>query len=70
MAAMFELAKASNGEFRFTLKAANGQPIGTSQMYSSASAMEDGIAAVKAAAPKAVPTPIESAHVGALPDTP
>lgn len=37
----------------FVLKSANGEPVGRSQMYSSAAAMEQGIAAVKAAAPGA-----------------
>jgi uncharacterized protein YegP (UPF0339 family) len=32
----------------FVLKAANGQIIGSSEMYSSASAIENGIASVKA----------------------
>ena len=37
----------------FVLVAANGEPIGRSEMYSSASAMESGIASVKANAPTA-----------------
>lgn len=37
----------------FVLKAANSQVIGTSEMYSSTSAMENGIASVKANAPDA-----------------
>jgi uncharacterized protein YegP (UPF0339 family) len=41
------------GEPYFVLKAANGQVIGTSEMYSSAAAMENGIASVKANAPGA-----------------
>jgi len=35
----------------FVLKAANGEIIGTSQQYSSVTAMEDGIKAVRANAP-------------------
>jgi uncharacterized protein YegP (UPF0339 family) len=37
----------------FVLKATNGEIIGTSEEYSSKSAMEDGIAAVKRIGPKA-----------------
>lgn len=37
----------------FNLKASNGQIIGTSEMYSSNSAMENGITSVKTNAPKA-----------------
>jgi len=37
----------------FVLKAANGQTIGKSEMYSSTSAMEGGIASVKSNAPGA-----------------
>ena len=45
---------ASDGSPYFTLTAANGQTIGTSEMYSSKPAMENGIESVKATAPKAV----------------
>jgi len=38
----------------FNLTAANGQTIGKSEMYSSAAAMENGIASVKTNAPGAV----------------
>lgn len=38
----------------FTLVAANGEALGRSEMYSSAGAMETGIASVKANAPTAV----------------
>lgn len=37
----------------FTLVAANGEPLGRSEMYSSSSALENGIASVKANAPSA-----------------
>jgi len=37
----------------FILKAANGETVGSSQMYSSAAAMEKGIESVKANAPTA-----------------
>lgn len=49
----FDRTTASNGKPRFNLKATNGQVIGTSQMYSSNSSMENGIASVKKNAPKA-----------------
>lgn len=44
---------AEDGSSYFNLKADNGQVIGTSEMYSGASAMEKGIASVKANAPNA-----------------
>lgn len=44
---------ASNKQPYFVLKAANGEPIGTSETYSSNSAMENGIKSVKENAPTA-----------------
>lgn len=44
---------AKNGSFYFNLKAANGEIIGTSQMYTSSSARDNGIESVKTNAPKA-----------------
>lgn len=44
----YERKAATNGKPYFNLKAANHQIIGTSQMYASEQAREDGIAAVKA----------------------
>jgi len=49
----YERKTASNGDPYFVLKAANGEPIGTSELYSSSSAMENGIEAVKRDAPGA-----------------
>lgn len=49
----FDRKIASNGSPYFTLKAANGEIIGKSEMYSSTSAMENGIASVKKNAPDA-----------------
>ncbi|MGD9944525.1 MAG: YegP family protein [Burkholderiaceae bacterium] len=49
----YERSTASNGEPYFTLKAANGQVIGRSETYSSAAAMEGGIASVKKHGPDA-----------------
>jgi uncharacterized protein YegP (UPF0339 family) len=47
----YERKKAKDGSPYFNLKAANGQVIGTSEMYSSNSAMENGIKTVKEIAP-------------------
>ena len=43
----FERLVAKNGQPYFNLKSSNGQVIGTSEMYSSAAAMEKGIESVK-----------------------
>jgi uncharacterized protein YegP (UPF0339 family) len=50
---MYERKEAKDGRPFFNLKAANAQIIGSSQMYSSADAMENGIASVKKNAPGA-----------------
>ncbi len=50
---MFDRKTAKDGSPYFSLKASNGQVIGDSQMYSSESAMENGIASVRTNAPKA-----------------
>ena len=47
MAGSFELKLAKNGEFFFNLLAGNGQVIMKSEMYSSKSAAENGIASVQ-----------------------
>ena len=49
----FERKESSDGHPYFVLKAANGQIIGKSEMYNSASAMENGIESVKKNAPVA-----------------
>lgn len=49
----FDRRKSSNGKHYFNLKAANGQVIGTSEMYESSSGMENGIDSVKTNAPNA-----------------
>jgi uncharacterized protein YegP (UPF0339 family) len=49
----YERRTASNGQPYFVLKAANGEPIGRSETYSSTSAMEGGIESVKRNAPTA-----------------
>ncbi len=50
---MFNRKEAKDGSPYFNLKASNGQVIGSSERYSSNSAMENGIASVKKNAPKA-----------------
>lgn len=50
MAAKFELRSAAGDKFKFVLKAANGEPILTSEIYNSLAAAEKGIAAVKSQA--------------------
>jgi uncharacterized protein len=49
----YDRKKSSNGKHYFNLKAANNQVIGTSEMYESSTAMENGIASVKKNAPSA-----------------
>lgn len=49
----YDRKTASNGKYYFTLKAGNGQVIGTSQMYESASGRDNGIESVKKNAPDA-----------------
>ncbi|MCP5279608.1 MAG: YegP family protein [Thiobacillus sp.] len=44
----YERKTASNGSPHFSLTATNGQIIGSSEMYSSTAAMENGIASCKA----------------------
>lgn len=49
----YERKDTSSGKPMFNLKAANGQVIGTSETYSSASARDNGIESVKKNAPDA-----------------
>ena len=51
--ARFDRRAAKDGSPYFVLTATNGQVIGTSEMYSSAAAMEGGIASVRKNAPGA-----------------
>lgn len=51
--ARYERKEAKDGSPYFVLKAGNGQVIGQSEMYSAASAMENGIASVKKNGPTA-----------------
>lgn len=49
----FELYKDKSGEFRFRLKAANGQVIATSEGYKTKASCMNGIDSVKKNAPSA-----------------
>ena len=49
----FDRKKSTNNKHYFNLKAANSQIIGTSEMYESSSAMENGITSVRKNAPGA-----------------
>jgi uncharacterized protein YegP (UPF0339 family) len=42
------IKKTSNGQYRFVLHAANGEPIATSETYTTKSAAQKGIESVKA----------------------
>ena len=50
----YERKTAINGQYYFVLKAGNGEPLGMSEMYNSASARDNGIEAVKRDAPTAL----------------
>ena len=47
MAAKFVLSKTPNGQFRFNLKAGNGEVIATSESYTTKAAALGGIESVK-----------------------
>jgi uncharacterized protein YegP (UPF0339 family) len=47
MPGKFVLKKGSTGQYRFVLHAANGEPIATSEGYSSKSAARNGIESVR-----------------------
>ncbi len=49
----YDRQTAANNQYYFVLRAANYEKIGRSEMYTSSSAMETGIASVKANAPSA-----------------
>ena len=50
---LFERKTAKNGKFHFNLKSTNGQIVGSSQMYSAESGMNNGIDSVAKNAPGA-----------------
>lgn len=49
----FEKKTSSNGKYHFSLKATNGQIIGSSEMYESTAARDNGIESVQKNAPDA-----------------
>ncbi len=51
--ARYERKETAAGKYMFNLKASNGQVIGTSQSYASASGRDNGIASVQSNAPDA-----------------
>lgn len=51
MAGWFELDKSSNGQYKFNLKAGNGETILTSELYTSKNAAENGIHSVQTNSP-------------------
>jgi uncharacterized protein len=51
--ARYEKKESSNGKYYFSLKSTNGQIIGSSEMYESTSARDNGIESVKKNAPDA-----------------
>jgi len=53
MAGKFVISKSNNGQYYFVLKAANGQTIAQSEMYTTKAAAEAGIESVKVNAPDA-----------------
>jgi hypothetical protein len=53
MAAEFEIFKDKSGEFRFRLKAANGEVIASSEGYNSKAAAQNGIKSVQTNMPGA-----------------
>ena len=53
MAAYFELSKSKDEQYRFVLKAGNGEIILTSELYKARAAAESGIASVQTNSPLA-----------------
>lgn len=53
MSAKFEIYKGKDGNYRFRLKASNGQVIATGQGYKSRSSCVNGIESIKKNAPTA-----------------
>lgn len=47
MSGWFELDKSANGQYKFVLKAGNGEIILTSELYTTKSSAENGIASVQ-----------------------
>ena len=51
MAGWFELSKSTNDQFRFVLKAGNGEVILTSELYTTKAVAENGITSVQSNSP-------------------
>jgi uncharacterized protein YegP (UPF0339 family) len=51
MAGWYELSKSKDGQFRFVLKAGNGEIILTSELYKAKASAENGIASVRTNCP-------------------
>jgi uncharacterized protein YegP (UPF0339 family) len=66
MAAKFVMSKASNGQFRFVLKAGNGETILTSEMYTTKAACDNGIASVRKNAPDDIRYERKAAKTGPM----
>lgn len=59
MAGKFEVYKDAKGEFRFRLKAANGQVIATGEGYKTKASCMNGIESIKKNAPEAQVVEVE-----------
>lgn len=51
MSGWYELSKSSNGQYKFVLKAANAETILTSELYTTRTAADNGIASVQVNSP-------------------
>ncbi|VEB95376.1 Uncharacterized conserved protein [Cedecea lapagei] len=51
MSGWFELSKSSDGQFKFVLKAGNGEVVLTSELYKTRASADNGIASVRANSP-------------------
>ncbi|NIF49414.1 DUF1508 domain-containing protein [Enterobacter sp. Ap-1006] len=51
MSGWFELSKSSDGQFKFVLKAGNGEVVLTSELYKTRASADNGIASVRTNSP-------------------
>lgn len=51
MSGWFELSKSSDGQFKFVLKAGNGEVVLTSELYKTRASTDNGIASVRTNSP-------------------
>jgi len=61
----YDRRKATNGQYYFVLKAANGEIIGRSELYVASSGMENGIASCKTHGPTAPVVDLTTVSAGA-----